>query len=157
MKIKFIFCFLFTLSIKMYGQSDYNLKYTFNEQNVISSAIDGVWKSDKLEMKLVFKKDTTVLGLLPQYQHKYFSDYVVFHAGYLTMQREGKEKIYPFILIVKNGNPNIQYFRERRGVPYGDAENFNLFVAKGKTRNEDRLFIGGDYNYEPFYEFVRIE
>lgn len=66
MKINITFCYLLTLSISVYGQDADQLKYTFNEKNVVASAIDGNWKAVKLDHEISFQKDTTVLSIIPK-------------------------------------------------------------------------------------------
>ena len=66
MKITIIFCFFLTLTVNVYSQNDSILKYTFNEENVVASAIDGSWKSEKTGNSFICIKDTTVLKLIPK-------------------------------------------------------------------------------------------
>ena len=47
----------------------------------------------------------------------------------------------------------FQYFREANGDPRGDAESFNLILAPGKETQNDLLFIGGDFDNQPFAEY----
>ena len=39
----------------------------------------------------------------------------------------------------------------------GDAESFNLILAPAKDKANDLLFIGGDFNNEPFVAYQRIQ
>ena len=155
MKIAIIFCFFLTLTVNVYSQNDSILKYTFNEENVVASAIDGSWKSEKTGNSFICIKDTTVLKLIPKKYYKYFTDKIIYHAGFLVFEKQTKK--LPFILIENSGNPHLVYFREKNNVPLGDAESFNLFIAKGETRKEDTLYIGGDSNNQTFQEFLRTE
>ena len=54
-----------------------------------------------------------------------------------------------------HGNPYVFYFREKNGDPMGDGESFNLVIAPAKDRMKDMLFIGGDFNNQPFVAFGR--
>ena len=74
-------------------------------------------------------------------------------AGYLEMS--GAK--HPFILTTFQGNPHVFYFRERGGDPYGDSESFNVMLAPAKERKNDLLFVGGDFNNQPFVAYARSE
>lgn len=74
-------------------------------------------------------------------------------AGYMEM---GGTK-HPFILATFHGNPHIFYFRERGGDPFGDSESFNVMLAPAKDRKNDLLFIGGDFNNQPFRAYARAD
>lgn len=158
MKIKLTFCFYLTLLINTYGQNDSILNYTYNEKNVVASAIDGTWKSEKFNLEVSFQKDTTVLGILPSKHYKFLNDKVIYHTGYMKIENKDGKKINTlFVLTEHNGNPYLIYYRDSRGEPYGNADSFILFIATGKDKNEDKLFLWGDRNYEPFIEYKRIK
>ncbi len=147
--------FILTLSVMLYSQNDSTLTYTYNKENVVASAIDGTWHSEQLNTSVIFEKDVEILKLLPNKYYPFFKDKVIYHAGYVTFESPDKRCL--FILIEHNGNSHLVYFRPRNNEPYGDAESFNLFIAKGKTSKEDRLFIGGDFNNQSFHEFSRVQ
>jgi hypothetical protein len=65
--------------------------------------------------------------------------------------------VHAFILIEMKGNPHVVYFRERDGDPLGDAESFNVMLAVAKDKPSDLLFIGGDFNNQPFTAYERSE
>ncbi|MCX2745409.1 hypothetical protein OO013_16135 [Mangrovivirga sp. M17] len=158
MKIIFTFCFLLTLSINTNGQTDSTLKYTFNEENVVASAIDGVWKSKKSGLKITFKKDTTVLAIIPKKHYDFLNNKVIYHAGYMTIENQGGKKINTlFVLTEHHGNPYLIYYKDSRGIPYGNPDSLILFTVTGEEKKDDKLFLWGDRNYEPFVEYMRIE
>lgn len=76
---------------------------------------------------------------------------------YLMGRIKLKDQEHPFILAGLHGNPHVIWFRERNGDPLGDAESFNLMIAPGKTPKEDLLFVGGDFNNQPFSAFGRAK
>lgn len=153
---KIVITFLFlALTINTYSQNDSILKHTFNKENVVASAIDGTWKPEKADVKITFRKDIEVLNLIPKKFYKFLKNKTIYHAGFIVFQ--SKNKKYPFVLIEHNGNPHLVFFRKRKNEPYGDAESFNLFIAKGKDKSKDQLFIGGDFNNQAFNKFIRVE
>ncbi|MCH2193248.1 hypothetical protein [Kordia sp.] len=157
MKKTIALVFLFTFMLTGYSQNETPFKCIYDKENVVASAIDGTWKHEKDDVTIMFKKDTSILSLIPEKFNKDFAGEVIYHAGFMTIFMKGKELKVPFILITNHGNPHMVFFRDRQGDPYGDAESFNLFVAKGKTKETDRLFVGGDFNNQEFRELVRIE
>jgi hypothetical protein len=64
---------------------------------------------------------------------------------------------YCFIVIEHKGNPHLVYFGGK--VPLGGEGSLNLMLAVGKETANDLLFIGGDFNNQPFsaYRRVRVE
>ncbi len=136
------------------------LQVKYDKQNVVASRIIGTWTVDsQLNSHLqgysigmaAFTKDYTVVKLLPKKYNRFFNKYSIYLAGWFTMKR-GK---FPFVLISHKGNPHIVYFRKRGNNPYGDAESFNVMMARAKNKNHDLLFIGGDFNNQPFTAMKR--
>lgn len=151
--------FFFSITKFAFGQGEKILKCLNNEQNVVASVIDGHWKEKKVKYDYQFKfsNDTTVLKIISKKYYKMLSNYKIYHAGYMEFKNGDQVKIHPYFLTEMNGNPHLMYFRERDGNPIGDAESFNLFIAKGESRKDDRLFVGGDFNNQPFFEFERTK
>ncbi|MGH1384612.1 hypothetical protein [Kordia sp.] len=148
---------LLAFTLTAYSQNKTALKYTFNKENVVASAFDGTWKHEAEDVTILVEKDTTAVSLVPEKYHKDLAGKTIYHAGFLTLSSKGKEMKVLFILTTIHGNPHVVMFRDRNGVTYGDSESFNVFIAKGKTKETDRLFIGGDFNNQEFRELVRIE
>ncbi len=133
-----------------------------NKENVVASRLEGSWKvDDKLSQKLTgeankfdisFKVDLNVARKIPKRFDKFFADKKVFLAGYMKL----KGKKYPFLLSNIYGNPHVFYFRPKGGRPMGDAESFNLFVARAEKAEQDILLIGGDFNNCPFMALKRV-
>ena len=140
------------------------LEVKMEKENVVGSRLTGKWKShaplsERLqgdggrEETIVFVEDRTVAAKVPARYAEALKQKPIYFAGIMT--RNGKE--HPFILTEYNGNPYVFYFREKDGDPMGDGESFNLVIAPAKDRRKDLLFIGGDFNNQPFSAFERAE
>ncbi|WP_298516644.1 hypothetical protein [uncultured Kordia sp.] len=149
--------FLLAFVLNTYSQTEPALTYTYNKENVVASAIDGTWKNEEKNFQIAFQKDVSALSLIPEMFLEELSKYPIYHAGFLTYPEKEKEMKVPFLLTTIHGNPHVIFFRGKGEDPYGDSESFNLFIAKGKTKETDRLFIGGDFNNQEFRELVRID
>lgn len=140
------------------------------KENVVSSRLEGNWQLDlpltkhlfgdkphptseaeSLGGRASFKAEPSVPQKIPTKYDKFFKDKTIYMAGIMTRAR----KQYPFVLTEFFGNPHIVYFRERDGDPMGDAESFNVMLAPAKDRLNDLLFIGGDFNNQPFAAYKR--
>ncbi|HLP11624.1 MAG TPA: hypothetical protein VK177_06785 [Flavobacteriales bacterium] len=158
------------------------LIYTYDKQNVVASKLIGTWKIDVAlttlllktddkentdlrdkkqkkekektpleQLTIEFTKDTTVVGTLPPLEKNQEAGLAVYLSGYLTV----KEKKYPFILVEHRGNMQVVWYRERDGNPLRDTESFIVTIAAAKEKYNDLLFIGGDFNNQPFKAFKR--
>ena len=138
------------------------------EQNVVASRLAGSWKlepalTERLTGRataadaIVVVADSEVEKKVPQKfldaAKKEGFTLEVRMAGYIEM-RGAK---FPFILSAIHGNPHLFYFRERAGDPFGDSESFNLALVPAKERSNDLLFIGGDFNNQPFRAYTRAD
>ncbi|MCI0358330.1 MAG: hypothetical protein L0211_07600 [Planctomycetaceae bacterium] len=139
------------------------------EQNVVASRLAGSWKlepalTERLTGKATALDTTLVFVADPEVKKKVPARFIeaakkegitieVRMAGYLEI-RGAK---YPFILAAFQGNPHVFYFRERGGDPFGDSESFNVMLAPAKDRKNDLLFVGGDFNNQPFSAYSRAK
>ena len=134
------------------------------KENVVASRLIGKWKthaslSERLRGNAVredtveFSEDSSVAAKVPEAYSEFLKGKQVYLAGIMTRN----EKTYPFILTEYNGNPYLFYFREKDGNPMGDGESFNLVIAPAKEKKQDLLFIGGDFNNQPFSAFERAK
>ncbi len=138
------------------------------EQNVVASRLAGAWKlepglTERLRGDvtgpgtMVFVADSDVKAKVPaKFLDAAKREGITIDirlAGYMEM---GGTK-HPFILATFHGNPHIFYFRERGGDPFGDSESFNVMLAPAKDRKNDLLFIGGDFNNQPFRAYARAD
>lgn len=138
-----------------------------NKENVVASRLLGEWQLDpdlterltgrrtSFRMSIAVREDAAVALKVPQKFVEFLEKErsVVSMTGYLKFT--GVE--YPFLLTHLNGNPYVFYFREQNGDPYGDRESFNLSVAPAKDSKNDLLFIGGDFNNQPFTAYTRAK
>ena len=141
-----------------------------DKENVVASRLEGPWRphaaltqrlmgggpsaqGDSPTGLVAFKSDPSVAGKIPAKYEKPLSGKRVYMAGLMTLR--GKD--HPFLLIELRGNPHVVFFREREGDPMGDAESFNVMLAVGKDSPNDLLFIGGDFNNQPFSAFERSQ
>jgi hypothetical protein len=131
-----------------------------DKDNVVSSRLEGRWNvnasiSTQLGRNrggaIEFRQDNSIVANVPQKYNQFLDAKTIYMAGILTM----RETEHPFLLISHKGNPHIVYFRERNGDPLGDAESFNVMLAVAKDTQNDLLFIGGDFNNQPFTAYER--
>jgi hypothetical protein len=129
-------------------------KVRADKENVVASKIAGHWELDELLTKRLggsgirkvsFHEDATVVEKIPAKYEEFLGERAIYMAGKMVIDEE-----VPFILIEYKGNPTVVFFRERDGDPLGDAESFNVMLAPGKNTQDDLLFIGGDFNNQPF-------
>jgi len=137
-----------------------------DKENVVASRLEGKWQPEAaLTLRLTgreitpasarrqttFRSEETIAHKIPDKYKEFLGEKRIYMSGIMT--RGGRE--YPFILIAYKGNPYIVYFRERDGDRMGDAESFNLMLAVAKDKEKDLLFIGGDFNKQPFSAYER--
>lgn len=136
------------------------LKVKPEKDNVVSSRLEGQWEvnaaiSTRLGRNrgraIVFKAENKVVAKIPEKYEPFLADKTIYMAGTMTLG----ETVHPFILIELHGNPHVVYFRERDGDPLGDAESFNVMLAVAEKTANDLLFIGGDFNNQPFTAYER--
>ena len=141
-----------------------------DKENVVASRLEGKWRpqaalTERLtgESKspqregpsghLSFESDPSVAQKIPAQYKKFLQNKQIYMAGMMSQRGE----VHPFILIEHRGNPHIVYFRERRGAAMGDAESFNVMLAVARDKANDLLFIGGDFNNQPFSAYERVK
>lgn len=136
-----------------------------NPNNVVASRLEGEWIADpsisarlwadnvKRKERFAFRSDPRVADALPERYREMFAEHPAYMAG--TMTRLGRE--HPFVLLSIHGNPHLLWFRGKDGDPFGDLESFNLFVARAERWEDDVLFVGGDFNNQPFLAYQRVE
>jgi hypothetical protein len=136
------------------------------EQNVVASRLAGSWKLEPvLTERLtgrVTAADAIVVVADAEVEKKVpakFWDAAKKQGLTLDVRMSGYIEIrgakYPFILSAIHGNPHLIYFRERGGDPFGDSESFNLALVPAKEGKNDLLFVGGDFNNQPFRAYAR--
>lgn len=144
-----------------------------NLENVVASRLEGVWVLDAEltehlggkpvkdgSRTLTFRPDAGVAGDIPEAFAEFLEE-PIWLAG--KLERSGDTKgvlrgdAMPFLLTTLNGNPHVIAFREAGGDPFGDAESFNLTLVPALLPGNDLLFIGGDFNNQPFDAFRRAQ
>lgn len=149
------------------GAASAGVKVVADPENVVASRLEGTWWTDKdLWTRLFggpvsipgwsyrFETDESVAARLPDKYADFFKDKPIYLAGRISGGH--LSAACPFVLTVLHGNPHIVYFREREGDPLGDAESFNVMLARGDKPENDILFIGGDFNNQPFTAYRRV-
>ena len=138
------------------------------EPNVVASRLAGSWTIEtKLNERLTGKPagarttlvvtvDQAVEKKVPARFMKALKDGAHETQIYLAGHIEIDGAKHPFILTAIHGNPHLIYFRERGGDPFGDSESFNLALAPSHNRDNDLLFVGGDFNNQPFRAYSRV-
>jgi hypothetical protein len=164
----FLLVFLIVLLVVSSAMVAGSFKVKANKENVVAGRLEGRWHPQiPLTKRLLgeryqpepatsssyisFSAEPSVVQKIPAKYKKFLKDKTIYMAGIMT--RWGKD--YPFILIELFGNPHIVYFREREGDPMGDTESFIVMLASAKDKPNDLLFIGGDFNNQPFAAYER--
>lgn len=140
-----------------------------DKENVVASRVEGDWQvhaeltkrltgNDAVKERKIItvKSDPSVVAKLPDKMQKHFANRRVYMAGIISIKGDMK-KSHPFILVEFRGNPHVVWFRDRNGEAFGDAESFNVMMAAAQQRENDLLFIGGDFNNQPFSAFSRVK
>jgi len=149
------------------GAASAGVKVAPDPENVIASRLLGAWQTDAdLWERLAggpvhiplwsyrFEPDESLAAGLPDKYADFFKDKPIYLAGRISGGH--LSAACPFVLTVFHGNPHIVYFREKDGDPMGDAESFNVMLARGDKPENDILFIGGDFNNQPFTAYRRL-
>lgn len=137
------------------------IKVEADKDNVVASKIEGTWGPDEALTRRVegaslgavtFKSDAEVAKMIPGKYDEFLKGRRIYLAGRMTLRKQE----YPFILIEHKGNPHVVYFRQRGDDPMGDVESFNVMLVVAKDTAKDLLFIGGDFNNQPFSAYQRV-
>lgn len=168
MQKKYVFCavLLGTLFVIAVGCA-WAAKVQADKENVTASRLAGNWilhtdlttrlegKKPEAKVKYKFTSDDNVAPTVPEKYGKFLKDLTIYMSGWMEITRGEKTEKYPFILVNLKGNPHVVYFRPREGDAMGDGESFNLMLAPAKAKPNDLLFIGGDFNNQPFRAYER--
>lgn len=161
MKLKHVVLTFVALSLVSPLGVSADVKVEADKDNVVASKIEGTWGPDEALTRrvegtslgaLIFKSDPDVVRLIPAKYNAFLQGKRVYFAGRMTQRKEE----FPFILIEHKGNPHLVYFRKRGDEPLGDAESFNVMLVVAKDTSQDLLFIGGDFNNQPFSAYQRV-
>ena len=132
---------------------------------VVASRLVGAWTPDAAVSgslgtkprfeRITFTESADVAKRIPAKYEEFLGDRQIYLAGSLELRRGEEITRYPFILVDFSGNQNVLVFRERDGDPMGDGESFIVTLAPAKDGANDLLFMGGDFNNEPFKAYRR--
>lgn len=143
-----------------------------DKENVVASRLEGQWRlhgdlterltsqaasKTSLGMGFTFTTDPAVGDMVPERFEKLLKDKRVYLAGYMQRHELSapKKERFPFLLVSHQGNPCLIYFRPKGDDPTGDAESMFVMLAVAKDRDKDLLFVGGDFNNQPFTAYER--
>lgn len=139
------------------------LKVEPDPENIFHKRLEGEWQlvpemSKKLggggRRMTTFKVDLTVLttpnkfSKIPEKLEEYLKKERIYLAGHFNGE-------YPFLLTSYKGVPFLFYFLPKGANIFGNPESFHLFIAVGRERENDLLFIGGDRAEEAFSVYER--
>src|SRR5437867_2081806 len=131
-----------------------------DKENVVASRLAGAWEPDPvLTARLggrglgpvAVRVDAKAVAELPEKFAALFRERPAYLAGVMTLRRQE----FPFVLTENRGNPHLIFFRPRGDEPLGDAESLNVMLAPAADPAGDLLFIGGDFNNQPFSAYRR--
>jgi hypothetical protein len=156
--IAFVAVALFMCSFAMSAHGDNGVIH--DKENVVASRLSGKWTiehqltrkltgKEPAQLEIEFINDEPILAVIP------FPELIrnteIYLAGVMNMGGTS----YPFVLITYHGNPHIVFFRGSEEHPMGDVESFIVMMAIAEDEQDDLLFIGGDFNNQPFSAFTR--
>lgn len=149
------------------GVATAELKLENDPENVVASRLEGSWQvSSQLAKRLSsdrrvflqsvsFKSDPTMLSKVPEAHAAAISAKTgkVYLAGYITFN----DKELPFLLTTLHGNPHIVLWMEQGGDRFGNIESMNIMLAVAEEKQNDLMFLGGDFNNQPFNAYERVK
>jgi hypothetical protein len=128
----------------------------YDNDNVVANRLPGKWELDRTLSSrlqktgrgidaLEFTADDKAVRLIPNEYKRLFQGKSTYLAGMMTLRDEQ----YPYILIELHGGPHLVWFQHRGG------EWVKLFVAAAEQRDNDLMFLGGNFSNQPFCAFRR--
>merc|ERR1719348_2850161 len=142
---------------------------TQDPENVVGTQLAGDWAinldlttqlwpdyQDWVEVTAVsFTDNPSIVDMLPEEDcGSWMNDFgQLFMGGEMTFTMEEETLTFPYILGSSSGNPHLVYWT----VQMTDAESFNLMIARAEDKDKDMLFIGGDFNNQPFTAWSRMD
>lgn len=142
-----------------------------DQNHVVASRLEGVWVADAELCKRLgsrsgnghveFRSDPAVLDALPpkltSAMEKSLGEFRIWMAGTVTFVEGERTMRGPFLLTTHTGNTSVVFFRSVEGQELDDAESGIVALAPARDRKNDILFMGGDFNNEPFRALRRAE
>eukprot|EP00091_Calanus_sinicus_P005266 TRINITY_DN15694_c0_g1_i2.p1 TRINITY_DN15694_c0_g1~~TRINITY_DN15694_c0_g1_i2.p1 ORF type:complete len:169 (+),score=35.08 TRINITY_DN15694_c0_g1_i2:110-616(+) len=104
-----------------------------------------------------FTNNPEIVDTLPEDDcNSWMIDFQLFQSGEMTFKfgnnTDPEPVSYPFVLSSLSGNPHLIYWLD----DMTDTESFNLMLARADDQNNDLLFLGGDFNSQPFSAWKRV-
>lgn len=137
-----------------------------DQNHVVASRLIGTWEPDvglgeHLGTKagferLEFVEDDSVLPAIPGEMAEALAEMRIWQAGVMIATRAGKTTRSPFVLVTHTGNTLVFTFRSTAGGELDDGEANLVTLVPARDGAHDLLFLGGDFNNEPFRAFQRI-
>jgi len=95
--------------------------------------------------------------MIPEKYCKFFhnaaTESPIYMAGFFSYgENEEPWTTYPMVLTTLHGNPKIAFWRDN----WTDTESFNIMLARSSDESQDMLFVGGDFNNQPFSAWNRL-
>ena len=103
-----------------------------------------------------FTNNPEIVDTLPEDDcDSWMNDFQLFLSGEMIFKlgnnTDPEPVSYPFVLSSLSGNPPLIYWED----DMTDTESFNMMLARADDRNNDLLFIGGDFNNKDFTAWSR--
>jgi hypothetical protein len=161
-----VFVFLLTEP----AQADVSLDLD-NKDNVVANLLEGTWIGDDETAealglrgwgKVKFTRDPAAIPqrVFDDLGQDFAEPLTIYAVGMITFYGdEDRETKFPYLLTAIEGNPNVVFYVERGGDPFGDFERLILMAFRtnkdAPAGPNDRLFIGGDFNNQAMAPMVR--
>ena len=143
-----------------------DLRVRPDPNHVVASRLAGAWGADpelceRLGTKpwmerIEFTPDEGVLAQIPAELSEFIARERIWQAGTVRYVERGQERRGPYALLTHTGNTVAHIFRARDGEALGDGEACILTLVPARERAADLLFLGGDFNNEPFRAYRRV-
>lgn len=143
-----------------------DLRVRPDPNHVVASRLAGAWEPDpelgeRLGTKpwmerIEFAPDEGVLAQIPAELGEFIAKERIWQAGTVRYLERGQEHRGPYALVTHTGNTIAVLYRSRGGEGLDDAESCILTLVPARETAQDLLFLGGDFNNEPFRAYRRV-
>lgn len=143
-----------------------DLRVRPDPNHVVASRLAGAWALDpELTERLganpgmeriEFTPDEGVLAQIPAELTEPIAKERIWQAGTMRYVERGVEHREPYALITHTGNSIAVAYRSRGGEGLDDGESCILTLIPARETAQDLLFVGGDFNNEPFRAYRRV-
>jgi len=143
-----------------------DLRVRPDPNHVVASRLAGAWEPDpelgeRLGTKpwmerIEFAPDEGVLAQIPAEVGEYIAKERIWQAGTVRYLERGEERRGPYALVTLTGNTIAMLYRSRGGEGIDDGEGCIVTLVPARETAQDLLFVGGDFNNEPFRAYRRV-